>query len=217
MQVERVPVAELTLYPGNPRKGNLALISDSLTVYGQVQPLVVQKSTGYVVIGNHRLMAARELGWTHVDVNYVDIDDETARKLLLIDNRTSDTGSYDEDLLAELLASLSEDLEYTGYTPDDLDDLLAAMNQMPVLPPLETGASYAESPDEHRERVERGEGAQPLIAFGIRDFMVKCTQDEYSEIHELLRTLRKAHGEDLVMSELLLTVLRAAARQLGVG
>jgi ParB-like nuclease family protein len=215
LQVERVPVDKITTHPENPRKGNVSLIMESLAEYDLTQPLVVQRSTGYVLAGNHRLRAAIGLGWTEVDVVYADLDDVRAKKYMLMDNRTADLGTYDEELLAELLASMSDDLLYTGYTPDDMDDLLAAQDQLPVLPPAETGASYAESPDEYRERVQRGEGAQPLIAFGIRDFMVKCSQPEYEEIHELFRTLRLAHGEDLVMSELLLAVLRAAVAQIG--
>lgn len=131
---ETVPVGDLTPYPGNARTNNLDTITESLTAHGQYRPLIVQKSTGYILCGNHTHAAITELGWTHAAVQYVDVDDEQAKKILLVDNRASDTATYDDDLLAELLDSLT-DLEGTGfddldldaltdvYTPPDLDDL----------------------------------------------------------------------------------------------
>ena len=48
-----VPVDGLQHYPGNPRKGNVAAIRASLEAHGLYRPLVVQKSTGYILTGNH--------------------------------------------------------------------------------------------------------------------------------------------------------------------
>jgi hypothetical protein len=43
-----------------------------------------------VLAGNHRLIAARELGWEHLAVVCMDVDEEQARRILLVDNRSSD-------------------------------------------------------------------------------------------------------------------------------
>ncbi|MBH0778803.1 ParB N-terminal domain-containing protein [Nocardia bovistercoris] len=120
-----VAVKDLTQYPGNARRGDVPLIAESLKANGQYRPIVVQKSTGYVLAGNHTLQAAASLGWKQIDVHYVDVDDETARRIVLADNRTGDKGGYD---VADLLALLEElpDLEGTGYTDADLADLVAA-------------------------------------------------------------------------------------------
>lgn len=132
-QIERVPVSALELYPGNPRRGNVPAIAQSLRENEQYAPLVAQKSTGYVLAGNHTLRAARSLGWDEIDVVYVDVDDQRARKILLSANRTSDLAMDDADQLIELLSYLDGDLEGTGWTetdiellitpPPDLDDL----------------------------------------------------------------------------------------------
>jgi ParB-like nuclease domain len=214
MDIERVPLDKLSVYPGNPRRGNVPLLTESLAEYSQTKPVVVQRSTGYILAGNHTYQAARQLGWTHIDVAWADWDDAKARKYLLMDNRTTDIGTYDEELLAEILAELQEDFAFTGYEPDDIDDILAREDMMPVLPVLPTSASYRETDEEYQDRLERNSDAVPLIARGIRDFMVKCTQAEYEEIHSLLRQLRAAYDPDLVQSQLLLTVLRTAADHL---
>jgi hypothetical protein len=39
-----VPIASLTLHPKNPRRGNLEAITASLRRFGQLRPVVVQRS-----------------------------------------------------------------------------------------------------------------------------------------------------------------------------
>ena len=126
MDVATVPLERVTPYPGNARQGDITAIADSLAVNGQYRPLVVQRSTGHVLCGNNTLAAAHTLGWTEIAVQYIDVNDDRARRILLADNRTSDTATYDDDLLAELLTDL-EDLDGTGYTPADLDALTASI------------------------------------------------------------------------------------------
>ncbi|MFT4471387.1 ParB/RepB/Spo0J family partition protein [Arthrobacter sulfonylureivorans] len=121
-----VPIDGLQHYAKNARKGDLSVIMESLEVHGQYRPVVVRTGTNEILAGNHTVMAARELGWTSVAVTFVDVDDDEAARIVLIDNRANDLGKYDNDALAELLQSLPE-LEGTGYTQDDLDDLLAHM------------------------------------------------------------------------------------------
>lgn len=122
-QVERVATKSLKVHPRNPRKGDLAVIADSLRENLQYSPLVVQSSTRYVLAGNHTLMAARDrLGWSEIDVVMVDVDDERAYRILLSANRTADLGTYDDRLLLGLLADL-DTLDGTGYDPEDLAKL----------------------------------------------------------------------------------------------
>lgn len=120
-----VGVGQVHEYPGNARRGADDDLRTSLATHGQYKPLLVQRSTGWVVAGNNTLRVARDsLGWTHVAVVFLDVDDDTARRMLLIDNRTSDLADYDTTLLADLLAEVP-DFTGTGYTELDLDALLA--------------------------------------------------------------------------------------------
>lgn len=124
--VERVAVADLLPYPGNARRHDLDTIRRSLREHGQWRPAVVQRSTSYVLIGNGMLAAAKLEGWTELAAHYRDVDDATARRLVLLDNRSGELGGYDNAALAELLSSLPT-VEGTGYTDDDLADLLASV------------------------------------------------------------------------------------------
>ncbi|MFJ2205967.1 hypothetical protein [Streptomyces microflavus] len=53
----------------------------------------------------------------------IDCDDDTARRVNLVDNKSADAGSYDDDALTALLSGL-DGLDGTAYSDDDLDELL---------------------------------------------------------------------------------------------
>jgi len=142
-------VDNLEPHPRNPRRGDVQAIADSLRRHGQYRPIVVQQSTGHVLAGNHTFMAARYLGWEYVDAVFLDVDDQEALRILLVDNRTADLGTYDEPVLALLLQDLP-DLEGTGYAEEDLDALLDSMAGDSSLEDLQ-------QEQEERDPAERGE------------------------------------------------------------
>ena len=122
-----VPIDSVELHPRNPRQGDVAAIAASLARFGLQKPVVVQRSTGYVVAGNHVLRAALSLGWTEIAANVEDLDDAEAIAFMLADNRTADLGGYDDTMLAAILAEQQEvdNLAATGYDADDVAALLA--------------------------------------------------------------------------------------------
>jgi ParB-like chromosome segregation protein Spo0J len=89
---KRVPIDSVFEDPGNARlhnERNLTTISNSLRAFGQVESLVVQKSTGKVIGGNGRLRVMQGLGWTEVDIAEVDISDTQSVALGIALNRTA--------------------------------------------------------------------------------------------------------------------------------
>lgn len=119
-------LSELKPHPDNPREGDVGAIHQSIEATGFYGALVVQKSTGHVLAGNHRLQAALHAGAKTLPVIEVDCDDETARRIMLADNRTSDLATYDTDALIASLTALG-DLDGTGYDGDDLDALIRSV------------------------------------------------------------------------------------------
>lgn len=124
----RLPVGDLSTFTGNPRRGQVDVIADSLSRNGQYRPIVVNEGTktgrpNEVLAGNHTLQAARKLGWDAIDVWIVDVDDAQARRIVAADNRTADLGEYDNADLLALLEGLDGDLEGTGYDEDFLAEL----------------------------------------------------------------------------------------------
>jgi site-specific DNA-methyltransferase (adenine-specific) len=127
-----VPVADLVPYRSNPRVGNLDTIVESLQVNGQYRPIVVNRRTNEVLAGNHTLKAALVLGWDRIAATFVDVDDEQAARIVLVDNRANDLAGYDDSALVALLEELGPGhLEGTGFSDGDLAALLAGVIDEP--------------------------------------------------------------------------------------
>jgi DNA modification methylase len=118
----RVPLDRLRSFPGNPRRGDVDAIRASLRAHGQYRSVVVNERD-MVLAGNHLVEAARREGFADVVVDFVDVDPGQARRIVAIDNRTSDLAGYDAAALIELLSSC-EDLAGTGYDDQALDALI---------------------------------------------------------------------------------------------
>lgn len=121
-----VAVDSIKPHPSNPRRGNVDAITDSIRTNGFRGALLVQKRTKHILAGNHRWQAAQVLGMTEVPVVWVDVSDKEAKRILLADNRTADLGEYDHEMLGQLLSTFDV-LTGTGYSTDDLDDLLISL------------------------------------------------------------------------------------------
>ena len=121
-QVASVPINSLEGYPTNPRRGDIDAIAQSLKAHGQYRPIVVQHGTNYILAGNHTYKAAKKLGWKKIKITYIEVDEQTARKIVLADNRLTDLAGYNEPLLKSLLQALPE-LEGTGFTQSEVETL----------------------------------------------------------------------------------------------
>jgi DNA modification methylase len=126
----RTLVSKLTPHPSNPRKGDVAAIEASIIANGFYGAVVAQRSTGYVLAGNHRLEAAIAQGLASVPVIWLECDDDEALRVLLADNRTNDLAGYDEAALAKLLDGMDA-LEGTGYDQAAVDALVASVEVIP--------------------------------------------------------------------------------------
>lgn len=167
-----VPVDKLKLLPGNPRVGDVDAIARSLAAFGQRKPVVANRD-GTVIAGNHTLLAARQLGWDAVAAVWVDDDTTTAHAYALADNRTAELGTYDDAALAALIGQVrgadAELLAATGWTGDDLQDLLDRLAPEPI--PLATDPD--DVPEQAPAITERGDhwvlGAHVLVCGDARD------------------------------------------------
>jgi len=122
-----VSIGDLSTHPRNIRHGDIGAICTSLASHGQYRPIVVQRSTGYILAGNHTYQAARSLGWSDIAVTHVECDDDQALRILLVDNRANDLATYDDSALSDLLKELAATdlgLDGTLYDGDALDDLI---------------------------------------------------------------------------------------------
>lgn len=141
-RIRHVPLASLKRWAGNYRVGDVDAIVRSLVRFGFNGALRVWR--GEVMAGNHCLVALQTVQATGapppdgitvedgqwlvptIDVSHLSRTEATA--YAVADNRTAELATNDPERLSELLSSFDVDtLEATGYSRDDLDDLLASL------------------------------------------------------------------------------------------
>ncbi len=102
----------------------------SLRTFECVEPIVVNKRTGRIVGGHQRVKAAEAEGIKRLPTVTVDLGEADERQLNLALNRIH--GDWDPEALSGVLASLKEmggNLELTGFTDDELEDLLGLLEE----------------------------------------------------------------------------------------
>ena len=153
------PIENLKSWEKNPRKGNVDAVARSLARFGQRKPIIVNRGTGEVIAGNHTFAAAKQLGWKQIAVVWVDDDEQTATAFALADNRTQDLGSYDEDLLEDLINSIKEQDLFlaTGYGEEVGDGGETAM-------PYQHNVQIPEISDPNAMRTEMTDGIDGSIS-----------------------------------------------------
>lgn len=147
----KIAPGALNTYYKNPRRGDTTLIANSLRAHGQYKPICANVGThtsraNEVLAGNHTLMAFRDLAeaegetgrWDEILVHWVDVDADTAARIVAVDNRASEVGTTDDETLLELLQGLdaSKGLEGTGFDDDYVQMLIEATSGPPDLDSL---------------------------------------------------------------------------------
>ncbi len=184
-EYEIIPIGDVQPHPDNPRKGDLKAIGASVEELGFYGAIVVQRSTSFILAGNHRWKALKAAGATEVPVLWIDVDDEKARRIMLADNRVSDLGGYDPAALAVFV--------------DELPPAFLAALQLGDAPLPEPRRV------EHHEDepgTKEGSGAEQsyeerLKNFkesGVRSLVLDFTVDEYREVSSVLPGLCRAHN-----------------------
>jgi len=129
LKIVYVPIDDLHLDPGNPRRISdleLDALTQSIKTHGFVHPVLARREDHMVIAGHQRLVGARRLGLKVVPVVFVDNSRELAQLLNIASNRVG--GAWDGELLGrrieELLAIPNVDLSLSGLTDDEIDKYL---------------------------------------------------------------------------------------------
>jgi DNA modification methylase len=157
-EIEQVAIDLLKHHPRNANQGDVEAIKKSLAVNGWYGSVVANVSTKHILAGNHRVMAAKALGWDTVPVQWVDVTLEEELRILVVDNRTTRIGQDDTTKITDILAELANTpigLEGTGYGAADLDALIDELAGMTE--PAELLTDPDEVPEEVETRCKPGD------------------------------------------------------------
>jgi hypothetical protein len=136
-----VPVDALAPHPRNVNQADCGQIIENIKANRFFGAVVAQKSTGLILCGKHRWIAARACGLELIPVIWADVSDEVGIKIMLSDNRLCRLGVDDPSALSELLQSLPT-LNGTGFSMEDLQEIMSDLEH-PFVPEPETEAPPA--------------------------------------------------------------------------
>ena len=121
-------LSEIKPYKKNAKKHDETQIKNvmqSIKEFGVVQPIVVDK-TNTIIIGHCRYEAMKRLGYDELQedwVKVVDLSEEEAEKLRLLDNKLNES-EWDLDLLKDLVPSIDfSDFEIDFNLPEEVEDI----------------------------------------------------------------------------------------------
>lgn len=124
MDVKNIPIEQIKPYEKNAKKHpeeQVQQIANSLREFGWQQPIVLDKNN-VVVIGHGRLLAAKQLGMTEAPVVYAEgLTAKQIKALRIADNKISENGGWDNELLKEDLLDLMEDIDMTDFGFGDFE------------------------------------------------------------------------------------------------
>lgn len=123
-----VPIETVHQRPGNFRNGDVEALMESIQVNGFFTCTLANRTTGNLVIGNHRYAALLGLGATQIPVLWSTLTPAEETRIAVADNRLSDLAWDDPALLADDLHELSQTqigLLGSGWTQREYDRLVA--------------------------------------------------------------------------------------------
>jgi site-specific DNA-methyltransferase (adenine-specific) len=130
-KIEQIKTSALIPYARNSRthsEAQVAQIAGSIREFGFTNPVLIDADNG-IIAGHGRIMAAQKLGLAEVPCIRLDHLTETQRKAYIIaDNKLALNSGWDEEMLALELGELKDldfDLSLTGFSDDELADILA--------------------------------------------------------------------------------------------
>lgn len=136
--VELKPVAALLPYARNSRTHSPEQVSQivrSIQQFGFTNPILCDEE-GNIIAGHGRVMAAKKLNLTQVPVITARGWTEAQKKAYVIaDNKLALNAGWDLEILAAEIKALDEldfDLTLTGFSAEELGDLIVELNPEPA-------------------------------------------------------------------------------------
>jgi len=129
-QIESLPVSDLIPYARNSRTHSdeqVTQIAASIREFGFTNPVLID-SSGTIIAGHGRVMAAKKLGLETVPcIRLGHLTPSQVRAYVIADNKLALNAGWDDQMLRSELESLQDDgfnMDLTGFSDEELAELL---------------------------------------------------------------------------------------------
>lgn len=162
MEIVKVDINELISPEYNPRQitdDEMEKLKNSINEFGYIAPIIVNKYNNHIIGGNQRYEALKSLGYTDVDVVFVDEPDLNREKALNIAlNKIS--GEWDFVKLADIIDELELndfDIPLTGFDEQELENFYIEEENPKEHEPVEVAEDDYDEPDDLEVTVQTGD------------------------------------------------------------
>lgn len=217
-EIKEVDINSLKEFPNNPRSSDLEPIKISLEKHGQYRPLTVNQHNNQILTGNHTWLAMKELGYTTCNVMFVDVDENKARKIVLVDNRMNELATYDKSKLSNMLGDLMElgELFGTGYSADEVDNIFAETEQLEETDFEEFTGGFALSEDEIADIEKRIQTpTEKKSSERLNEIILALYKEEYDKYQENIQII--SNGLSIGTTEALFLSVITLANEIEAG
>lgn len=134
MLIQTLPLTQLNPAKYNPRKITDKAkkgLAKSIEDFGMLQPIIVNKATeGYTVVSGHqRLKVLTEQDCEEIECVIVELSLAKEKKLNILMNSETISGSWDQDMLDAILEEFMSDDDYSDFNLGELESRTAIDKQ----------------------------------------------------------------------------------------
>ena len=179
MEIVKVDINELISPEYNPRQINdteMEKLKNSINEFGYVVPIIVNKHNNHIVGGNQRCLALKQLGYTMIDVIYIDEPDINKEKALNI-RLNNLSGEWDMPKLEKVIDELKMekfDITLTGFDIDNVesfDDL--EVNNIPFNETIASDLNMGLKPE-----INQSNADEPVTTHKEDEYAGRLTDDD---------------------------------------
>lgn len=126
MAADIVPIEDITQWSINPNNGDIDRIARSLQDHGQFRAIGVNRGNfapiyaNTIAYGNHTYQAALSLGWTHIAVTWIDVEEVEFDEIAMVDNQASSWSWMDQGMALAVYNKDGVDPERAGTTQEEM-------------------------------------------------------------------------------------------------
>jgi ParB-like chromosome segregation protein Spo0J len=178
--IELWDVAKLVPYENNAKKHSDEQIDGLIKLiqqFGWTQPIVIQKTTGSIIAGHGRRLAAIKMGLKKVPALVLDISDAETRALRLADNRAAST-DYDTQMIQTEIYDLKDlgyDLLSLNFNEQELaflQDKIGELDESAFIDDISSAVEHQKTTNADKQALVDEQDAPLAKAFGFKRFTI---------------------------------------------
>lgn len=172
----KLKLSELIPYARNPRKNENAVdaVAESIKQCGYVAPIIVDENNE-ILAGHTRFKALKKLKYTECEALRVcGLSEEQKKKFRILDNKTGELATWDNDLLLAELEELDFDGFDFGFGLETEENKYSTKTNIPQYEIQEDDVTLAECVDDEKTQSLITEIENAKISEDEKDFLIKA-------------------------------------------